>query len=972
MSGIQSTPVVLRASNNPVNLQGTRIGDPDVLEGWKKELRGKLNLSEDTGSEFLETYVPSSTPCTCADVSGKEFDDFKPVKGGEVETYASFIEGLNALVASFPDQKKLSFFDCHTQFQRFPYADFSSNHHKSYPDIAVSFPGQILDAETSHLDWSRFSMIVELKAENEDPFRGKGLKYCKTLVQLAVNARNLLHAHSLLAAFVVGVYGDTVRIARFDHAGAIFSQPLSLGEVDDLRIIQRFFWNFAHPNDGETVVGCDPTVRRLTPDDEEWLKHRLELAGVSSEGLLSSEARRAEVFNDDVSGNAGVSAAYILFKALDVNGRLFSRATTVWLGIRDTRSLVNGRLVDLFVDRIPAEDLKVRIVKDAWRQVVRRSEKDFYARLSRVPSTEHVGVPSLVFGGDLGEREVRQWESHLYGAPVPDHQSRLSGPVSNIASSSIPPPSLSPRLACDQFPAHRPMQQTFTWRQSRGSEYWHRERSHMRFVVDKVGRPLIKFRNTREMTAAIRDAIRGHRVAMTRAGILHRDVSVNNILIVDDPAEQDSFIGFIHDFDYSSMSREFPAANIASLSAAALSELLLGDDDGGELKERTGTFYFMAIQLLGDEGDIHGLHHDLQSFYWVILWVVLRHTDHTHPKGDEACPHIFDPGERASLAAKYSWLSGRLRKDLRVRDNVPLTVLLKEFGDLCVQKLLSDDQPLDYDEVLAIFDKVLDSDGYRNLWPAKDAPKAYKLPDTRIKDELSSGQRRAHQRHGASKRKREGEKARRTGSDSETDMDDETKDFEPYDEISEDRRVRMHGRKGNANFIGAPNPARLIETNPSFTLCSPTRNYDVSLIEADQVEAILDYSDSEDQPDDAPDSSPFQEAKRRKTAVSGTRVSASSTKAATTLVGTSGSTLAKRVSMRELHSLGHSAVNVESWRGPASNTRSVGGGAAGPSRMQPGRNERSIPQASSNARAGRARGARGRQRSGKEKAMRTE
>ncbi|TBU42802.1 hypothetical protein BD309DRAFT_1081192 [Dichomitus squalens] len=935
----------------------TLIGDRGVLKGWKKKLERKISLSDDTGSDFLAKYVPSSTPYTCAEVSGTEFDAFKP---GEVSAYPSFIKGLNALVASFPDQKRLSFFDCHTQSQRFPYADFASNHHKSYPDIAVSFPGQILDAETSHLDWPRFSMIVELKAENEDPFCGKGLQYCKTLVQLAVNARNLLHAHSLLAAFVIGVYGDMVRIARFDHAGAIFSQSLSLRVVDDLRIIQRFFWNFAHPNDGETVVGCDPTVRRLTPDDEEWLKHRLELAGVSTEGLLSSEARRAEVFNDDVSGNAGVSAAYILFKALDVNGRLFSRATTVWLGIRDTRRLVNGRLVDPPVDGIPAEDLKVRVVKDAWRQVVRRSEKDFYARLSRVPPAERVGVPSLVCGGDLGEREVRQWESHMYGAPASDHQSRLSGFVSGTASSSIPPPSLSPRSAVDHLPVHRPMQQTFTWRQSRGSEYWHHERSHMRFVVDKVGRPLIKFRTTREMIAAIRDAIRGHRVAMTRAGILHRDVSVNNILIVDDPVEQGSFTGFIHDFDYSSMSREFPAANMASL----FSELLLGDNDGGELQKRTGTFYFMAIQLLSDEGDIHGPHHDLQSFYWVILWVVLRHTDHTHPKGDEACPYIFDRGERASLAAKYSWLSGCLRKDLCVRDNVPLTVLLKEFGDLCVQKLLSDDQPLDYDEVLAIFDKVLDSDGYRNLWPAKDAPKAYKLPDTRIKDELSSGQRLR-----ASKRKREAEKACGTRSDSETDMDDETKDFEPYDEI---RRRPLPGRDGYANSVGASNPGRLIETDPSFTLCSPTRNYDVPLMEACEVEAILDCSDSEDQPDDAPDSSPIQRAKRRKTAVSGPRTSASSTKASTTLVGTSGSSLAKRVSMRELNSLDQSTVDVESWRGATSNTRSVGGGAAGPSRIQPGRNERSIPQASSNARAGRARATRGRQRSGKEKAMRTE
>ncbi|TBU27776.1 hypothetical protein BD311DRAFT_788906 [Dichomitus squalens] len=823
---------------------GTLIGDHDVLKAWKMELGRKINLSDDTGSDFMAKYVPSSTPCTCADVSGTEFGAFKP---GEVSAYLSFIKGLNALVASFPDQKRLSFFDCHTQFQRFPYADFAANHHKSYPDIAVSFPGQILDAKTLPVDWSRFSMIIELKTKNEDPFRGKGLKHCKTLIQLAVDARNLLHAHSLLAAFIVGVYGDTVRIARFDHAGAVFSQPLSLREVDDLRIIQRFFWNFAHPNDGETVVGWDPTVRRLTPDDEEWLKHRLELAGVSSEEFLSSEARRAEVFNDDVSGNAGVSAAYILFKALDVNGRLFSRATTVWLGIRDTRSLVNGRLVDLLVDRIPAEDLKVRIVKDAWRPVVRRSEKDSmpvcqaYLRLSA--------------WGFLVSSSVGIWESV----------------------------------------------------------------SHMRFVVDIIGRPLTRFRNTREMASAIRDGIRGHRVAVTRAGILHRDVSVNNILIVDDPAEQGSFTGFIHDFDYSSMSRDFPT-NFTS--AAALSELLTVDVDGGEPKERVGTFHFMSIELVaGSVIPSSPLHHDLQSFYWVLLWIALRHTDHTHPMGDKACPSIFQLGDANCVSAKLIWLHSPIRKNLSVRDNVPLTVLLKELGDLCLGTIFRDNNPLHYEDVLAVFDKVLDSEGYRSLWPAEDPARAYKLPDTRRKNKLSS---------------------------SGTDMDDESTDFEPYDE---DHKIRMSlaGRDGSGKLVGAPNPVSLIKSEPSFTLCSPDRNYDRCMIEADEVEAILDCSDSEDHPDDASDRSPIREAKRRKTAVSGTQASTASTKASTTLVGTSealsGSTLTRRVSMREPSPLSGSTVNVESWRGPASNTRFGGGGEDGPSQVQPGRNERNIPQA---------------------------
>lgn len=41
-------------------------------------------------------------------------------------------------------------------------------------------------------------------------------------------------------------------------------------------------------------------------------------------------------------------------------------------------------------------------------------------------------------------------------------------------------------------------------------------------------------------------------MAWEKAGVLHRDVSVGNILIVDGDDEC-RFVGFLHDFDYSSM-----------------------------------------------------------------------------------------------------------------------------------------------------------------------------------------------------------------------------------------------------------------------------------------------------------------------------------------------------------------------------------------------------------------------------------
>ena len=45
--------------------------------------------------------------------------------------------------------------------------------------------------------------------------------------------------------------------------------------------------------------------------------------------------------------------------------------------------------------------------------------------------------------------------------------------------------------------------------------------------------------------------ILGHWIA-EKAGVLHRDVSLGNILIADNPLGN-LFRGFLHDFDYSSM-----------------------------------------------------------------------------------------------------------------------------------------------------------------------------------------------------------------------------------------------------------------------------------------------------------------------------------------------------------------------------------------------------------------------------------
>lgn len=417
-------------------------------------------------------------------------------------------------MSSFPADKRPAFLDCLNHTQRFPFPAFAEKHHSAFPDIAVSFPGQTFDGEKSP-NWFHFSSIMKSKPEGkQDPFKKRRRTRCKALVELVVNARNLMLAHGLICAFVCGIYGDTMRICRFDHSGAVVCRPLRLKKLEDLPIVQQFFWNFVHPTEDVSFVGWDPTVRRLSADDERWLLARLAFAKVDTKALVPSEARSVQVFGSDSKGPREPQT-FIAFHVLEANDRLFSRATTVWLGIRDTRRGAHGGQL---VDPPPsADDLRVRVIKDAWRPLDRRSELDFYDRLdSALPPHNRVGLPTLICGSDFGEREVGLWESVLYGAPVAaaadgtHHETRLSAPVQVWQPFSCPPPLVaSTTVDSSECPAHRPMQQTFTWRQTRGAKYWYRERSHVRFVVGEVGRPVTQFRNTKELVKAFRDAIVG-------------------------------------------------------------------------------------------------------------------------------------------------------------------------------------------------------------------------------------------------------------------------------------------------------------------------------------------------------------------------------------------------------------------------------------------------------------------------------
>jgi len=146
------------------------------------------------------------------------------------------------------------------------------------------------------------------------------------------------------------------------------------------------------------------------------------------------------------------------------------------------------------------------------------------------------------------------------------------------------------------------------------SKFQARNRVHRRVIVRDFGKPVYKANSRAALLAAFIGCIEGYESLRKKAGILQRDVSINN-LMVNEEHNNPSWKSFLIDLDLAiKEQREGPSGA-----------------DG-----MTGTRAFMAIGvLLGEE---HSYMHDLESFFWVLLWI---------------CIHYNGPNEEAIVVEQF-------------------------------------------------------------------------------------------------------------------------------------------------------------------------------------------------------------------------------------------------------------------------------------------------------------------------------
>ncbi|TFK92770.1 hypothetical protein K466DRAFT_195010 [Polyporus arcularius HHB13444] len=315
--------------------------------------------------------------------------------------------------------------------------------------------------------------------------------------------------------------------------------------------LHTFFWRLA--NMSREQLGFDPTV---TPADADVVAKMREYAPHAPTDYIEQQIYRA-LSVDPKQPNVSTSSQWPPYE-LKMCGRRYLIARPTFASPALYGRCTRGYLAY----DIDGED-GVRFIKDSWRLDLKRvqPEHEVYERLEREGVTH--GVVTC-----LGHEDV----------PNPDGSRQLTR-IHQLISPSRP------------------------------------ARVHYRLLIRQVCRPLTDFADFEELTNIICEALIAHRDAWKKARVLHRDVSVSNIMIYEEG--RGSYVvryGMLCDWDLCKYQEQMSA------------------NQRPRTIDRTGTWYFRSALALLFPGKPYELADDIESFVHVYHYCVLRFhvTNRTH------------------------------------------------------------------------------------------------------------------------------------------------------------------------------------------------------------------------------------------------------------------------------------------------------------------------------------------------------
>lgn len=415
----------------------------------------------------------------------------------------------------------------------------------------VGFVDDPKAGKDSRCHWSHILIPGELKS---NPSADKA---SKAWLDLGTYAREVLAAQDN-RRFVLGftICGSLMRIWEFDRLGGIASEQFDINE-DGLQFVSTilaFLWM------SDEELGFDSTI--------------------ATEG-----GRRFVLIKRN-----GQTERLIIDKLMKRAPCIAGRATTCWKAHRE-------------------EDPQTPfVIKDSWQYTEREEEGELlreatdkgvvnvaryyhhetvFARgeVDEIRSNVRGGLNTMEARNYRPERSVLSPSMSAVGAPRKGRSNSTAGTKrsSSQTSAYLPPSkrscSASPTKAGSDTPPNR---------------------VHRRVILRDYGKAIYKASSRSALVAALEGCIEGHE-SLRKAGFLHRDISINNLMVNEDD-NNPSWPSFLIDLDLTIKEQREGASGA---------------------RGKTGTRAFMAIgALLGEQ---HSFMHDLESFFWVLFWICIHY-----------------------------------------------------------------------------------------------------------------------------------------------------------------------------------------------------------------------------------------------------------------------------------------------------------------------------------------------------------
>ncbi|KAI0791359.1 hypothetical protein C8Q75DRAFT_876430 [Abortiporus biennis] len=135
----------------------------------------------------------------------------------------------------------------------------------------------------------------------------------------------------------------------------------------------------------------------------------------------------------------------------------------------------------------------------------------------------------------------------------------------------------------------------------------YRRRNHYRLALKEIGRPLSDYESEYHLIGHLLTVLLAHQCAWEDAEILHRDISPNNIVIVE--KEPGKFIAILIDWDLCKYKEDMMKKPTQY--------------------SRSGTYAFMSALLLNFPTKRHEVSDDLESFIHIVNWFALDHHENS-------------------------------------------------------------------------------------------------------------------------------------------------------------------------------------------------------------------------------------------------------------------------------------------------------------------------------------------------------